>query len=579
MIGLMKRILTVSGIYQKRILLAFVFSFLKSLLSKAPIMLAFLVLTGFYEGSISPRSCLLFGLAMALCVAFQAVFQNIADRLQSAAGFMVFSDMRMELGAHLRRMPMGYFTEGNIGKISSVLSSDMIFIEENCMTVLADMMSYIFAEIIMVVFLFLLNPWIGLMALAVIGVILFVAEGMKKEAMEDSVLRQEQNEHLTEAVLDFVEGIGIIKTYNLLGEKSKALSENFRRSCETNLKFEEDHSPWQLRLNIVYGLGSAAIAGLSFLLWRQGMLTIPDLIGILLFVFDLFGPIKALYTQATRLTVMNSCMDRIEAVLAQPELPDRGRESFPKVGSAPEVEFRNVTFAYGEKEVLHDVSFTLEKKRMLALVGPSGGGKSTVANLLSRFWDVKQGQILVRGSDIRDIPLSDLMDQISMVFQRVYLFQDTVYNNIAMGRTDATREEVYEAARKARCYDFIMELPDGFDTVIGEGGASLSGGERQRISIARCILKDAPIVILDEATASVDADNESYIQEAITQLCRGKTLLVIAHRLNTIRHADEILVIDQGRIVQAGAHDDLMAEGGIYRRFITARSNPTSWCR
>ena len=229
--------------------------------------------------------------------------------------------------------------------------------------------------------------------------------------------------------------------------------------------------------------------------------------------------------------------------------------------------------------MLHDVSFTLERNRMLALVGPSGGGKSTVANLLSRFWDVKQGQVLVRGRDIRDIPLSDLMDQISMVFQRVYLFQDTVYNNIAMGRTDATREEVYEAARKARCYDFIMELPDGFDTVIGEGGASLSGGERQRISIARCILKDAPIVILDEATASVDADNESYIQEAITQLCRGKTLLVIAHRLNTIRHADEILVIDQGRIVQAGDHDKLMAEEGIYRRFITARSNPTGWCR
>ena len=272
-------------------------------------------------------------------------------------------------------------------------------------------------------------------------------------------------------------------------------------------------------------------------------------------------------------------MDRIEAVLAQPELPDRGRETLPKAGGAPEVEFRNVTFAYGEKEVLHDVSFTLEKNRMLALVGPSGGGKSTVANLLSRFWDVKQGQVLVRGRDIRDIPLSDLMDQISMVFQRVYLFQDTVYNNIAMGRTDATREEVYEAARKARCYDFIMELPDGFDTVIGEGGASLSCGERQRISIARCILKDAPIVILDEATASVDADNESYIQEAITQLCRGKTLLVIAHRLNTIRHADEILVIDQGRIVQAGDHETLMAEEGIYHRFITARSNPTGWRR
>jgi len=332
-------------------------------------------------------------------------------------------------------------------------------------------------------------------------------------------------------------------------------------------------------LYLVCGLGSVLIIPLSLWLYGRGQLSITFLLGVLLFVFDLFGPIKALYSQATRLTVMNACMDRIEAVLAQPELPDRGREALPKAGSAPEVEFRNVTFAYGEKEVLHDVSFTLEKNRMLALVGPSGGGKSTVANLLSRFWDVKQGQVLVRGRDIRDIPLSDLMDQISMVFQRVYLFQDTVYNNIAMGRTDATREEVYEAARKARCYDFIMELPDGFDTVIGEGGASLSGGERQRISIARCILKDAPIVILDEATASVDADNESYIQEAITQLCRGKTLLVIAHRLNTIRHADEILVINQGRIVQAGDHDKLMAEEGIYRRFITARSNPTGWCR
>ena len=212
--------------------------------------------------------------------------------------------------------------------------------------------------------------------------------------------------------------------------------------------------------------------------------------------------------------------------------------------------------------MLHDVSFTLEKTRCWPWWGPRRRQKVHAANLLSRFWDVKDRTDPGAGQDIRDIPLSDLMDQISMVFQRVYFFQDTVYNNIAMGRTDATREEVYEAARKARCYDFVMELPDGFDTVIGEGGASLSGGERRRISIARCILKDAPIVILDEATASVDADNESYIQEAITQLCRGKTLLVIAHRLNTIRHADEILVIDQGRIVQAGDHDKLMAEGG-----------------
>ena len=579
MIKLMKRILTVSGKYRRRIQLAFVFSFLKSLLAKAPIMLAFLALAGFYEGTLAAVDCLWYGIAMVACVLLQVLFHHIADRLQSAAGFMVFSDMRMELGAHLRRMPMGYFTEGNIGKISSVLSSDMVFIEENCMTVLADMMSYIFAEAIMVIFLLFFNIWIGLAALVIIGIILLIARSMKKEALQDSKDRQEQNENLTEAVLDFVEGIGIIKTYNLLGGKSKELTENFEKSCETNIRFEENHSPYQLWMNIVYGLGAAAIVALSFFLNSQALLGAIFLVGIMLFVSDLFGPIKALYTQATRLTVMNSCMDRIEEVFGEKELPDNGKSSIPENSEAPEVEFQSVRFAYGEKDVLHDISFTLPQHTMAALVGPSGGGKSTVANLLARFWDVGSGKVLVRGKDVREVKLADLMDHISMVFQRVYLFQDTIYNNIAMGRPDATREEVMEAAKKARCYDFIMALPQGFDTVIGEGGESLSGGERQRISIARCILKDAPIVILDEATASVDADNESYIQQAISELCKGKTLLVIAHRLNTIRNADQIMVIADGRIAQSGTHKELLKAGGLYRDFVTVRQQSQGWNR
>lgn len=579
MIKLMKRILAVSGKYKRRIQLAFVFSFLKSLLAKAPILLAFLALAGFYQGTLAAIDCLWCGIAMVACVLLQVLFHHIADRLQSAAGFMVFSDMRMELGAHLRRMPMGYFTEGNIGKISSVLSSDMVFIEENCMTVLADMISYIFAEAIMVIFLLFFNIWIGLAALAVIGIILLIAKGMKKEALQDSKDRQEQNENLTEAVLDFVEGIGIIKTYNLLGEKSKELTENFEKSCETSIRFEENHSPYQLWMNIVYGLGVAAIVALSFFLHSQALLGVTFLMGIMLFVSDLFGPIKALYTQATRLTVMNSCMDRIEEVFGEKELPDNGKSSIPKNSKAPEVEFQNVRFAYGEKEVLHNISFTLPQHTMTALVGPSGGGKSTVANLLARFWDAGSGKVLVRGKDVREITLADLMNHISMVFQRVYLFQDTIYNNIAMGRPDATQEEVVEAAKKARCYDFIMALPNGFDTVIGEGGESLSGGERQRISIARCILKDAPIVILDEATASVDADNESYIQQAISELCKGKTLLIIAHRLNTIQNADQILVIAKGQIVQSGTHKELMETGGLYRDFVTVRQKSRGWNR
>ena len=376
-------------------------------------------------------------------------------------------------------------------------------------------------------------------------------------------------------MLDFTEGIGIIKTYYLLGEKSGELSDNFRESCRANLQFEENHSPWQLRLNLVFGLGAAAVIVLSMFLHSRALLDVTFLVGIMLFVFDLFGPLK----ESARLTVMNSCMDRIEAVFAEKELPDDGRASIPGSADAPEVEFKNVSFAYGDKEVLHNISFRLERNQMLALVGPSGGGKSTVANLLTRFWDVKSGLVLVRGKDVRDIPLSDLMNHISVVFQRVYLFQDTIYNNISMGRPDATRDEVIKMAKKARCYDFIMALPGGFDTVIGEGGETLSGGEKQRISIARCILKDAPIVILDEATASVDADNESYIQQTISELCRGKTLLVIAHRLNTIRSADEILVISEGSIAQSGTHDKLMHAGGIYRNSVIVRENSRGWSR
>lgn len=274
-----------------------------------------------------------------------------------------------------------------------------------------------------------------------------------------------------------------------------------------------------------------------------------------------------------------AALDRIEAVLNEPELPDTGKQHLPAQAQPgqPEVQFNDVVFAYQDKEVLHHISFAMKKDSMTALVGPSGSGKSTIANLLARLWDVKSGSIIIRGMDIRNVPLAELMEQISMVFQRVYLFQDTIYNNISIGKPDATEEEVYAAAKKARCYDFIMALPDGFQTVVGEGGATLSGGEKQRISIARCILKDAPIIILDEATASVDTDNESYIQEAISELVKGKTLLVIAHRLNTIQNADQILVIDNGQIAQQGTHEELLKQPGIYQEFVNIRKNAAGW--
>ncbi|MCR4725268.1 MAG: ABC transporter ATP-binding protein/permease [Clostridia bacterium] len=579
MIKLMKRILNISGQYRGRIVAAFFTAFLKSMFGKAPLMLSYVALAAFYNGTCSKGLCLRLGVGMAVCLILQIIFQHATDRLQSAAGFMIFSDMRLKLGEHLRRMPMGYFTEGNIGKISSVLSSDMVFIEENCMTAFADMMSYIFAQVIMIAFLLFFNVRLGLAAALIALVIILISQGMRRDSLAKSVIRQEQNEALTGSVLDFVEGIGIAKTYNLLGERSESLTENFRASCRTSIDFERSQMGWQMVLYTAYGLGAALLAWLALDLNSKAMMDTTAVIGIMLFVFDVFGPLKALYSQSARLTVMNSCMDRIEEVFAEKELPNDGTEMIPESSGQPEFEFRDVRFGYGEKEVLHGVSFRAEKNTMTALVGPSGSGKSTVANLLARFWDVQSGQVLVRGADVRNVPLRELMARISMVFQRVYLFQDTIYNNIVIGRPEATKEEVIEAAKKARCYDFIMALPDGFDTVVGEGGASLSGGEKQRISIARCILKDAPIVILDEATANVDADNESYIQEAISELCRGKTLLVIAHRLNTIRSADRILVIDEGSVAQSGTHDELIAQEGIYRDFVTARTKSAGWNR
>lgn len=576
MIGLIRRILGVSGKYQGRIYGAFVMALLKGLLMKVPLMLMYLIITAFLDGTITKRACIWIAAALVASVIFQAIFQYLADRMQSAAGYMIFADMRMKLGEHLRRMPMGYFTEGNIGKISSVLSTDMVFIEENCMMTLADMMSYLFSQAIMVVFMFFFDWRLGIVSVLLCCVMIVIGRIMLKSDLKHSDARQEAAETQTEAVLDFTEGIGIIKTYNLLGDKSKELTQSFETNCRTNLDFEFSHMPWKRCVYCIYGLSTVAILAVSAALYHNQLMPLNMFLGMLLFLFDLFVPMRTFYDQATRLTVMNACMDRIEAVFAEDELDDSGCEAL-KSGDAPEIEYRDVTFAYDQKDVLKHISFRADKNEMVALVGPSGGGKSTIASLLARFWDVKSGEILLRGTDIRKLPLSVLMDNISMVFQRVYLFQDTIYQNIALGRPDATREEVIEAAKKARCYDFIMELPDGFDTVIGEGGASLSGGQAQRLSIARCILKDAPIVILDEATASVDADNESYIQSAISELCKGKTLLVIAHRLNTIVSADQIMVVKDGQIAERGNHSSLMQKRGIYHSLVTKRAVSTGW--
>lgn len=576
MLKILHRLVNMTGKYKTRIRASYVTSFVKGILMKVPLILSFFVISSFMQQSMTKEKCLYYGIAMFISVALQAVFEHINNVLQSATGYLFFADMRMRLGDHLRRLPMGYFTEGNIGKISAVLATDMVFIEENCMGVLSELVTFLISQGLMIVMMFVMDVRLGALSFFVTLVFIVIGSLMLKTTMKHSVIKQENCESLTEEVLDFAEGIGIIKSFNLLGERSKSLSDEFAKNCKESIDFEVAYGPWARALYLTFGIGTASMLALAGVLFGKGL--IPDIymMGMVLFLFDMFVSIKSYYGQMARLTVTSASLDRIEEVFEVEELKDEGTKGFRGVSDTdsdiPEIEYDHVSFGYTEKDVLKDVSFKVKKGEMVALVGPSGGGKSTIASLLARFWDVRSGNIRVRGTDIREVSLSSLMDLISMVFQRVYLFQDTVYNNIAIGRPDATKEEVMEAARKARCYDFIMQLPNGFDTVIGEGGESLSGGEKQRISIARCILKDSPIVILDEATASVDADNERAIQEAISELCKGKTLIVIAHRLNTIEDADKIMVIRDGQIAESGDHESLMRDEGIYYNMVTKRA-------
>ncbi len=576
MLKIMHRLINNTGKYKGRIRASYLTAFLKGIMMKAPLILCFLCISYFMQGRMDKIKCIYLGIAVLASVILQAVFEHASNVLQSATGYMVFADMRLRLGDHLRKLPMGYFTEGNMGKISSVLATDMVFIEENCMGVLSELVTFIISQTLMTVMMFVMDIRLGLLSLVIVAVFIIVGNLMLKTTMKHSVIKQEDSESLTEEVLDFAEGIGIIKSYNMLGERSKRLTDEFEKSCKESIDFEVAYGPWARALYLTFGIGTALVLALCAYLFNMGEISDVYMVGMALFLFDMFVAIKSYYSQMARLTVTSASLDRIEEVFAAEELKDEGNKELGDsvAGSdIPEIEYDNVSFGYTEKDVLKNVSFEVKQGEMTALVGPSGGGKSTIASLLARFWDVKNGRILVGGEDIRNVALGSLMDRISMVFQRVYLFQDTVYNNIAIGRPDATKEEVIQAAKKARCYDFVMQLPDGFDTVIGEGGASLSGGEKQRISIARCILKDAPIVILDEATASVDADNERAIQEAISELCKNKTLLVIAHRLKTIKDADQILVISDGEIIERGDHTSLMDKKGTYANMVNLQAS------
>lgn len=502
------------------------------------------------------------------------ITQYVSQLEQTHAGYFMAADKRIRIGNKLKKVPMGFFSEFSLGKITTMSTTTLSQIEMQVPMLLVLVLGGLLNTFVFALALFYLHIMVGITA--VLGILAFfiVTYFMEKKSRENASEIGIAQTHLTKQVLETVQGMQVIKSYNLGGKNNKELSNAFEENCNITMKLEKTMTPYIALQRIVLGISIAAIIILSAKYYMEGNMILADAIMSMIAGFIIFEGIKASGSSMAILRIAENSIDSLKYLEQIPEIKE-GQETSPI--RHPNIEFKDVSFAYDEKTILDHISCEMKKNTITAIVGPSGSGKTTFCNLIARFWDVNTGEILIGGKNIKEYTLPHLMSHIAMVFQSVYLFEDTIENNIKFGVPSATREEVIEAAKKAMCHDFIEALPNGYDTLIGEGGATLSGGEKQRISIARAMLKDAPIVIFDEATANIDPENEDKLKAAIEELTKNKTIIMIAHRLSTIRNADQILVLNNGKIEQRGNHEELIKQGGLYKTLINMKNKATVW--
>ena len=511
---------------------------------------------------------------MVVSVVGRAACSYWSTNAETETGYFMVAEKRIHIGDRLRYIPMGYFNDNSLGNITAVVTTTLSDVENNAARCLVSVIGGFLNTLGLCLGLTVADWRLGLLAIAGILAYLGVTELAQRAMLKTGPARQHAQMNLVEAVLEYIQGMSVVKSYGLDKDSGQAVQRTVDESCDKALSLEKSVVPWMGLRQVVVRVFSVAIAVCALAFYSGGTLSLARCLLMLVASFMLYAELESAGNMADNLQMLGASMDKANSIDDTPVMDIDGAELTPADTS---VEFQDVSFAYGDRTILDHVSLTVPSGSITAVVGPSGGGKTTLCNLIARFWDVQSGKITVGGYDVREYKLDSLMKNISMVFQSVYLFNDTVENNIKFGRPDATHEQVVAAARAACCHDFIMALPDGYDTVLGEGGGSLSGGEKQRISIARAMLKDAPIVILDEATASVDPENEAELQAAISALTRGKTLIMIAHRLNTVRNADQILVLSGGHIVQRGTPQELMAQGGLYADFVGVRQEALRW--
>ena len=574
MIETFRKIWRFAGDERKNINRSVAVSFVNAALQMFQIGAIYLVVLALTGGGRSGRTAWLALIFELVSIFGGAVTASVSKMYQTHAGYFMAADRRMAIADRMKSVPMGFFNDNSLGQVSGVCTTVVGSIETMVPIVMVNILSGLITTAVFTAVILVFDWRIGLIALTGIAVYLLIVSAMEKRSAAIAGNTQKSQTALVEAVLETVQGMGVIKSFNLTGKGDRKLQDALEYNRRSNLEVENVMTPYTAAQEAVLQIAGVAMMLAAVLLWRKGSMTLPNALMTLVVSFLVFSQVKLFGMGVSMLRLAAAAIDRTEETERMPQMDEKGRAVTPV---RHDIVFDRVRFSYEHKEILHDISVTLPDKTTTAIVGPSGSGKTTFCSLVARFWDVDSGSVSIGGTDVRDYTLESLMDQISMVFQNVYLFADTIENNIKFGCPDATHEQVAEAARKACCDEFIEALPDGYNTVIGEGGASLSGGEKQRISIARAMLKDAPIIILDEATANVDPENEDRLQKAIKALTREKTVLMIAHRLKTVRDADQILVLADGRIVQQGRHEELMAQPGIYADFVGGRKQTAAW--
>lgn len=572
MLNMIKRILKISGKYKSKILLGIFLNFLKSVSMSMMLVAVYVAVDHLDVLTMQVIRTVLFILLGS--IAGRMLFQWLMDICMSAKGFDMFRDYRLNIGERMRKAPMGYFSEQRLGSIQTVLTSTVTELEQYSMLAITDLTGGVLMTLVMMVFFMFYNPIFALITFIGLCIGMWVLNVIQRVATKHTPQVLAAQENMTTQALEYIRGISVLRAFLQAEGSEGAVYESFDRKRQADLDQEYASLPLLKIYQAVYKITGCVLMFTATALYVAGNITLTDCLMFIVSAFLVYSEMEQMGDGAFLARKITTELNRLEAVTDMPEMDTSTKELKPQ---SFDIELRNVSFGYDSHRIIRNVSLKVPQGTTCAIVGPSGSGKTTLCNLIARFWDVQEGQVLIGGQDVKDSTADSLMRYISMVFQNVYLFNDTIENNIRFGNPDASFEQVVEAAKRAQCHEFISALPQGYDTIVGEGGSTLSGGEKQRISIARAILKDAPIIMLDEATSSVDPENEYHLLAALHELTKGKTLISIAHRLTTVREADQILVVENGQITQRGTHTELASQEGTYRKFLKLRSKAIGW--